>query len=81
MRLRINLDYNRLVNSIHQLPKKETEGLTITLKAEIESSTSNQSLQKMILDAPTWTDSKLHDYNEARVHLNQGLHDINRSVG
>ena len=49
----INIEYNQILNLIHQLPKKEIERLTITLQSEIESSKSGKSLQKMILDAPT----------------------------
>lgn len=67
----INIEYNQILKLIHQLPKKEIERLTITLQSEIESGKSPKSLQKMILDAPTWTDAELHDYEEARAHLNQ----------
>ena len=70
MALRINIEHNQILNLIHQLPKKEIEKLTITLQSEIESSKSGKSLQKMILDAPTWTDAELDEYQEARAHLN-----------
>lgn len=30
----------------------------------------SQSLQKMILDAPTWTDAEFNDYKEAKAHMN-----------
>ena len=71
MKLKINIEYNQILNLIHQLPKKEIERLTITLQSEIESGKSSKSLQKMILDAPTWTDEELNDYKIARVHINQ----------
>lgn len=71
MELRINIEYNQILNLIHQLPKKEIEKLTITLQSEIESGKSSQSLKKIILDAPTWTDAELDEYQEARTHLNQ----------
>jgi len=67
----INIDYNQILNLIHQLPKKEIERLTLTLQSEIESGKSGKLLQKMILNAPTWTDEELRDYQEARAHLNQ----------
>ena len=71
MKLKINIEYNQILNLIRQLPKKEIERLTLTLQAEIASGKSNQLLQKMILDAPTWTDEELNDYNEARSPINQ----------
>ena len=71
MKLKINIEYNQILNLIRQLPKKEIERLTLTLQAEIASGKSNQLLQKMILDAPTWNDEELNDYNEARSPINQ----------
>jgi hypothetical protein len=47
--------------------------LTVTLQSEIESGKSSKSLQKIILDAPTWTDAELQDYHEARACFNLGL--------
>jgi hypothetical protein len=71
MELRIDLEYNQILKLIHQLPKKEIERLTITLQSEISANKSTSTLQKMILDAPTWSDAELHEYEEARTHLNQ----------
>lgn len=71
MELRIDLEFNQILQLIHQLPKKEIERLTITLQSEISVNKSASNLQKMILDAPTWSDAELHEYEEARTHLNQ----------
>lgn len=71
MELRLDLEFNQLLKLIHQLPKKEIERLTITLQSEISANKSASTLQKMILDAPTWSDAELHEYEEARTHLNQ----------
>ena len=71
MELRIDLEFNQILKLIHQLPKKEIERLTITLQSEISANKSASTLQKMILDAPTWSDAELHEYEEARTHLNQ----------
>ena len=67
----INIDYNQILNLIHQFPKKEIERLTITLQSEMESGKSSDSLQDMILNAPIWTDSELEDNNKARIHFKQ----------
>jgi hypothetical protein len=68
MELRIDLEFNQILKLIHQLPQKDIERLSITLQSEISANKSSNSLQKMILDAPTWTDAELHDHNEARTH-------------
>jgi hypothetical protein len=71
MELRNNLDYNQLLELIHQLPKREIERLTNTLLSEISLNKSSEDLQEMILKAPTWSDSDLDEYNRARVHINK----------
>jgi hypothetical protein len=71
MELKINLEFNQILKLIHQLPQKDIERLSVVLQSEVSASKSTSSLQKMILDAPTWTDAELHDFNDARVHLNQ----------
>jgi len=71
MELKINLEFNQLLKLIHQLPKKDIERLSVVLQSEISANKSTSSLQKLILDAPTWTDSELQYYNEARTHFNQ----------
>lgn len=70
MELRIELNYNQLVKLIRQLPQKEIKLLITILQSEIESGKSSQSLQKMILDAPTWTDAEFNDYKKAKAHMN-----------
>jgi hypothetical protein len=65
------VDYNQILKMIHQLPPREIEMLTQTLQMEMTTKQSSESLQKIILDAPTWTDSDIHDYEEARKHINK----------
>jgi hypothetical protein len=71
MELKIKLEFNQLLKLIHQLPKKDIERLSVVLQSEVKASKSSGTLQKLIMDAPTWTDAELHDFNEARTHLNQ----------
>ena len=71
MELRIDVDYNQILRLIHQLPKREIEKLTNTLQTEMVSKKSSKAIQKMILKAPTWSDSDLNDYNETRNHINK----------
>jgi len=71
MELRINIDYNQILKLIHQLPKKDIERLASSLQSELLTQKSPDSLMELILIAPTWSDSDLNDFNEARAHLNQ----------
>ena len=71
MESRIDIDYNQILKLIHQLPEREIERLTNTLQSEIASKKSSKTIQKLILKAPTWSDSDFNDYNEARAHLNK----------
>jgi hypothetical protein len=76
MELKVDINYNQILGLIRQLPKKDIKKLTNTLQSEIVADKSTRSLLKLILQAPTWTDSDLDDYNEARIHINPGLHDF-----
>ena len=71
MELRIDIDYNQILKLIHQLPKSEIERLTSSLLTELSTPKSSDAIRELILKAPTWSDSDLNDFNEARTHLNQ----------
>ena len=71
MELRVDINYNQILRLIRQLPKKDIKKLTNTLQSEIAADKSTKSLQKLILQAPTWTDSDVNDYNAARIHINK----------
>jgi hypothetical protein len=71
MELKLNIDYNQILGLIHQLPEKEIKKLAITLQSEIVSKKSSTKIQEIILSAPTWTDTDLSDYNEARSFINK----------
>ncbi len=71
MELRVDISYNQILKLIRQLPKKDIKKLTNTLQSEITTDKSTKSLQKLILQAPTWTDSELNDCNNARTHINK----------
>jgi hypothetical protein len=71
MELKLNIDYNQILGLIHQLSEKEIRKLAVTLQSEIISKKSSNKIQEIILNAPTWTDSDLNDYNEARSFINK----------
>jgi hypothetical protein len=76
MELRVNVDYNQILDLIQQLPVQDIERLTTTLqtgltqKKEIEKS----KLVDLILSSPTWTDHEYHDYLKAREQINKTKH-------
>ena len=59
MEIKINLDYDQILNLIHQLPDKDIKKLADTLQSEVSSNKSPGSIENLILQAPTWTDSEL----------------------
>ena len=71
MELRIKIDYNQILKLIHQLPKTEIERLVNSLQSELSTPQSSEAIMELILNAPTWTDSDLNDYNEARAQMNK----------
>ncbi len=71
MELTLNIDYKQILGLIYQLPKKEIEKLTITLQSEILSKKPTKSIQEPIMDAPTWSDSDILDYQKARNHIDK----------
>ncbi|MCD4788465.1 MAG: hypothetical protein K8R37_00585 [Bacteroidales bacterium] len=71
MELRVNIDYKQILGLIYQLPKRDIEKLTITLQSEILSKKPTRSIQELILNAPTWSDSDYHDYQKARSYINK----------
>ena len=66
----MKVDYNQILELIHQLPEKEVEKLAIALQSEIFSKKTSESIQALILKAPTWTDSDIEDYKGARDSIN-----------
>ncbi len=71
MELSVNINYNQILRLIRQLPRKDIEKLTETLQREISAEKTGKSLEQLILQAPTWTDSELKEYEQARSHINK----------
>ena len=71
MELRINIEYDQILKLIHQLTKGEIEKLANTLQTEISTDRSLKNIKELILSAPTWTDSDLNDFQNARDQLNK----------
>jgi len=71
MELSLDISYNQILRLVRQLPQKEIVKLANALQSEISTEKSVESIQNLILQAPTWTDSDLKDYNQARIHINK----------
>jgi len=71
MEIKINLNYEQVLGLIRQLPKEEIEKLAITLQSEISTQKPSTNLEELILEAPTWDDSELEDYQRVRGHINK----------
>ncbi|HEY4785621.1 MAG TPA: hypothetical protein VIH57_06215 [Bacteroidales bacterium] len=69
--MELNADYNQILKLIQQLPKKDIKRLTKTLQSEIAADKPAKSLKKLILQAPTWSDSDYNEYKEARIQINK----------
>jgi len=71
MEVKLKITYNQILRLIRQLPKKDIKKLSTALQSELTSDKPGKSVQKLILQAPTWTDSDLSEYTQARDHLNK----------
>jgi hypothetical protein len=70
MELRVDISYNQILRLVRQLPEKDKKKLTYTLQSELANDKSTESIERLVLEAPTWTDSELNEYNDARIHIN-----------
>jgi hypothetical protein len=71
MELKINIDYNQILKLIYQLPESEIKRLVSTLQTEILTKRKLNSLQELLLEGPTWTESELEECKNARIFINQ----------
>jgi uncharacterized protein with NAD-binding domain and iron-sulfur cluster len=73
MELRLNIQYQELLNLIQQLPDKQViqlkQDLNNILQKKQEKPTTD--FQKMLLEAPVMDDEEYETYLENRKHFNQ----------
>ncbi len=72
MELLLDLSYNQVLRICKQLPRKDIKKLANTLELELKQNeqVDDNSLENLISIAPTWSDSDLNDYNNARLMIN-----------
>jgi hypothetical protein len=71
MKSEAEISYNNILRLIRQLPKREIKKLSIALQSEISTDKASTSLQKIILQAPTWDESDFDALNNARLHIDK----------
>ncbi len=66
-----NTVYNKILRLIDQLPEEDVNKLIAALRSGKKFREKPQSINKLILNAPTWTDDEYNDYVNVRKHFNQ----------
>ena len=65
------IEFDKLLELIHQLPDEKFKLLLKTLQEENFSKEQSYDLEKVILQAPVWNESDLNDYKSARKSINK----------
>jgi len=78
MELKINIGYPQVLELVGQLPEKDIRRLAIYIQNKFAISAkewirppNRTPIQKLITQAPTWTDEEYKDYLDARQHINE----------
>ena len=64
-------NYHQILELIRQLPDTEIKKLAGVLQSEISSKRSAESIQEVVLKAPTWSNTDLEEYRSTRDHINK----------
>lgn len=65
------IEFDKLLELIHQLPDEKIELLMKTLQEENSMKDKLYDLEKVISEAPVWNESDLNDYKSARKSINK----------
>lgn len=72
MEVKVDIEFNQILKLIQQLPDDKIKELSKKIQQQIQSkkSRSKKKLKKLILEAPSWSDEQLAEYQKARDHIN-----------
>jgi hypothetical protein len=72
MEIKVNIEYDQILKLIQQLPEEKLTELIETLQDElkVKKLSSKKKLRQLILEAPSWTEQQLKDFQEARDSIN-----------
>ncbi len=75
MEVKVDMNFKGILELISQLPDEKARELFSILKARLTSKKPNQNndLKRLILDAPTWDDTQINTFQEARDSINSSL--------
>ncbi|GHT02741.1 hypothetical protein FACS189440_02230 [Bacteroidia bacterium] len=78
MEMQAHIGYHQVLEMVYQLPQEEVSKLLKKLQSDVAHS-KNQvgtqkykltKMQKLLLQAPTWSDEEYKSYLEANEHFN-----------
>ncbi|MEK6479595.1 hypothetical protein WJR50_18765 [Catalinimonas sp. 4WD22] len=72
MEIKVNIEYDQILELIQQLPEEKLTELIETLQDElkVKKLSSKEKLKQLILEAPSWTEQQLKDFQETRDSIN-----------
>jgi hypothetical protein len=70
MELTMDIKFEQLVEIVNQLPDDMKVKLFDSVNLKKKTSLSKDDFQKFLLQAPTWSDEQIEDYQSARKHIN-----------
>lgn len=72
MELKVNIEYNEILNLIQQMPEKDIQKLADLLKSRVsEIKNSGESIKELLLEAPVWTDEDYNQFKLAHESINK----------
>jgi hypothetical protein len=70
MELTMDIKFEQLVEIVNQLPDDMKVKLFDSMNLKKKTSLSKDDFQKLLLQAPTWSEEQIEDYQNARKHIN-----------
>jgi hypothetical protein len=66
----MDIKFEQLVEIVKQLPDDMKVKLFDSVNLKKKTSLSKDDFQKLLLQAPTWSEEQIEDYQSARKHIN-----------
>jgi hypothetical protein len=70
MELTMDIKFEQLVEIVNQLPEDMKTKLFQSVSQNKKKSLSKDDFQKLLLQAPTWSEEQIEAYESARKHFN-----------
>lgn len=66
----MDIKFEQLVEIVNQLPEDMKTKLFQSVSQKKKKSLSKDDFQKLLLQAPTWSEEQIEAYESARKHIN-----------